>query len=77
VPGGKLITLEFVPNEDRVTPPIPTSFSMMTLGLTPVGDAYTFGEHRAMLLESGFCETRLVAVPRSPQHLVIRKAARP
>ena len=74
VPGGRLFTLEFVPNEDRVTPPIPASFSMMMLGLTPAGDAYTFGEHRDMLLEAGFSDARLVAVPRSPQQLVISRA---
>src|SRR6185312_1568283 len=26
-PGGRAATLEFVPNEDRVSPPIPASFS--------------------------------------------------
>ena len=75
VPGGKLITLEFVPNEDRVTPPIPASFSMMMLGVTPAGDAYTFGEHREMLREAGFSDARLLDVPRSPQQLVISKSA--
>ena len=77
VPGGKLIILEFVPNDDRVTPPIPASFSMMMLGLTPAGDAYTFAEHRDMLLEAGFSNARIVAVPRSPQQLVISESARP
>ncbi len=30
-PEGRLITLEFVPNEDRVSPPIPASFSLTML----------------------------------------------
>lgn len=46
-PNGRLMTLEFVPNEDRVSPPIPASFSMMMLGLTPAGDVYTASEHKA------------------------------
>src|SRR5215469_463956 len=36
-PGGRLFILEFVPNPDRVTPPVPASFSLMMLGLTPEG----------------------------------------
>src|SRR5512146_1295601 len=30
-PGGKAATLEFVPNEDRVSPPMPAAFSMTML----------------------------------------------
>jgi len=70
-PEGRLITLEFVPNEDRVTPPIPATFSLMMLGLTPGGDAYTGTEHQEMLREAGFSTCRLVPVPQSPQHLIV------
>ena len=40
--GGRAVTLEFVPNEDRVTPPEVAGFSMVMLVGTPAGDAYTF-----------------------------------
>jgi len=70
-PKGRVITLEFVPDEDRVSPPIPASFSMMMLGLTPAGDAYTASEHLEMAREAGFPEARLVAIPHSPQQLII------
>jgi len=70
-PEGRLITLEFVPNEDRVTPPIPATFSLMMLGLTPGGDAYTGREHQDMLRAAGFSGFRLVPVPQSPQHLIV------
>src|SRR5204863_9150698 len=40
--GGRAVTLEFVPNEDRVTPPDQAAFSLNMLALTPGGDAYTF-----------------------------------
>ena len=33
-PGGKAITLEFVPNPDRVSPPVPAAFSMVMLANT-------------------------------------------
>ena len=39
--GGRALTLEFVPNEDRISPPEAAGFSMMMLAGTPSGDAYT------------------------------------
>ena len=53
-PGGRVVVLEFVPNEDRVTPPMAARFSLSMLALTPGGDAYTFNELSSMLEESGF-----------------------
>lgn len=53
-PGGRVATVEFVPNDDRVTPPFPAAFSMMMLGGTPSGDAYTFEELRQMFANAGF-----------------------
>ena len=41
-PGGKAVTLEFMPNEDRVTPPAAAAFSLNMLVGTDAGDAYTF-----------------------------------
>jgi ubiquinone/menaquinone biosynthesis C-methylase UbiE len=40
--AGRAVALEFVPNEDRISPPEAAGFSMMMLGGTPSGDAYTF-----------------------------------
>jgi hypothetical protein len=70
-PGGVLITLEFVPNQDRVSPPIPASFSMMMLGLTPAGDAYTNEQLSRMMSEAGFGRNELIPVPQSPQHILV------
>lgn len=70
-PNGVLITLEFIPNADRVSPPIPATFSLMMLGLTGSGDAYTFAELDQLLLSQGFTRNELLPVPGSPQHLVI------
>jgi 2-polyprenyl-3-methyl-5-hydroxy-6-metoxy-1,4-benzoquinol methylase len=47
-PGGRAATLEFVPNEDRVSPPMPAAFSMTMLTSTAAGDAYTLSELTAM-----------------------------
>ena len=53
-PGGRAVTLEFVPNDDRVTPPEAATFSMIMLGSTPHGDAYTFAEFERMFSNAGF-----------------------
>ena len=70
VPGGRIALLEFVPNEDRVSPPVPASFAMMMLGSTPSGDAYTFAELRGMLEQAGFSAAAQTALPMSPETLV-------
>ena len=44
-PGGQVLILEFVPNDDRVSPPVPAMFSLTMLGSTPKGDAYTLAEY--------------------------------
>lgn len=53
-PGGVAATLEFVPNEDRISPPMPASFALMMLASTASGDAYTFTELERMHREAGF-----------------------
>ncbi|MCI0486279.1 MAG: methyltransferase domain-containing protein, partial [Blastocatellia bacterium] len=42
--SGRVITLEFIPDEDRISPPPPAMFSLMMLSGTPAGDAYTFSD---------------------------------
>ncbi len=63
-PGGRAVALEFVPNEDRVSPPTAANFSLMMLASTPAGDAYTFPELAPMFRRAGF--TRCENVPLTP-----------
>jgi ubiquinone/menaquinone biosynthesis C-methylase UbiE len=74
-PGGRLVTLEFVPNEDRVSPPAPAAFALSMLLQTPAGDAYTESELRRMLDSAGFNSHEVVAVPKSPQKVIVSYAA--
>jgi SAM-dependent methyltransferase len=60
-PGGRAAALEFVPNEDRVSPPAAASFSMVMLTTTASGDAYTFRELEGMYREAGY--ERIAAHP--------------
>jgi hypothetical protein len=73
-PGGRAATLEFVPNEDRVSPPMPAAFSMTMLTTTAAGDAYTFSELNAMYEEAGFTGTKAHAIPHSPHTIVMGSA---
>ncbi len=70
-PGGKAITLEFVPNEDRVTPPTAAAFSLIMLANTDKGDAYTFAEYEKMFRNAGFAKSTLHPVPEMPQQVIV------
>ena len=58
-PGGRAAILEFIPNDDRVTPPTAAAFSMIMLVNTPSGDAYTFAEIASMAKNAGFPRVEL------------------
>jgi cyclopropane fatty-acyl-phospholipid synthase-like methyltransferase len=51
---GLALGVEFVPNEDRVTPQIPAMFAFWMLATTPGGDAYTASELDEMARRAGF-----------------------
>ena len=70
-PGGRAAALEFVPNEDRVTPPMAASFSMTMLASTHSGDAYTYRELEAMYRGAGFDEVTAHPVPSGPHTVVV------
>ena len=65
------MTLEFVPNEDRISPPEPAAFSLVMLVMTPSGDAYTFAELQRMLAAAGFTKSELHELPPSIHRVVI------
>jgi len=70
-PGGKAATLEFVPNEDRVSPPTPAGFALTMLTTTASGDAYTFSELRAMHEAASYKDVKAHPIPMSPHTIVI------
>ncbi len=72
-PGGHAMTLEFVPNADRISPPVHATFAMMMLGHTRAGDAYTFAEHESMFAEAGFASTTMHELQQSPERLLISR----
>jgi len=66
-----VVTLEFIPNEDRVSPPIHASFSMVMLGTTPHGDAYTFSEYDRMFRNAGFARNEMRELTPLPQRVIV------
>ena len=72
-PAGRVVVLEFVPNPDRVSPPIPARFSLTMLSGTPSGDAYTFAELRQQLESAGFSDVSAHALPTPQTVLLARK----
>jgi 2-polyprenyl-3-methyl-5-hydroxy-6-metoxy-1,4-benzoquinol methylase len=69
-PAGIAVTPEFIPNEDRISPPRDAMFSMQMLG-TPAGDAYTFSELEKMFRNAGFARSELRELTPFPQRLVV------
>jgi 2-polyprenyl-3-methyl-5-hydroxy-6-metoxy-1,4-benzoquinol methylase len=70
-PGGRCVTLDFVPNEDRVSPPAAASFAMMMLGSTAVGDAYPFSQYERMFENAGFVSSVSHTLEKSPGTLIV------
>jgi 2-polyprenyl-3-methyl-5-hydroxy-6-metoxy-1,4-benzoquinol methylase len=68
---GKVITVDLIPNDDRVTPPTAARFAMVMLATTHAGDAYTFAEYREMFRNAGFARSTLRAVPDMPNQLLV------
>ena len=71
--GGSVATLEFVPNEDRVSPPMPAAFSLTMLTSTAAGDAYTFSELSEMHKLAGFHDVTAHPIPMSPHTIVMAR----
>src|SRR5216683_2124090 len=70
-PGARAVTLEFVPNEDRVTPAVAAKFSLTMLAGTDHGDAYTFPEYEKMFRNAGFSSSTIHPIPPAPEQVIL------
>lgn len=68
--SGIAIAPEFIPNEDRISPPRDAAFSMQMLG-TPAGDAYTYSELERMFRNAGFARSEMHELSPFPQRLIV------
>ena len=72
--GGTAAIVEFVPNDDRISPPDGALFAMRMLGTTPSGDAYTLAELDRMLREAGFGPSNAHSLAPAVQQLITAPA---
>lgn len=70
-PGGRTITLEFVPNPDRVSPASTAGFALIMLASTVRGDAYTFAEYEKVFAKAGFTRSEFHQLPPTNQQAVV------
>jgi 2-polyprenyl-3-methyl-5-hydroxy-6-metoxy-1,4-benzoquinol methylase len=69
--GGRAFTLEFIANEDRMSPSLASVFSMMMLGTTPAGEVYTFSDLEKMSLRAGYSRAELKGIPPAMERVVV------
>ncbi len=65
------MTLDFIPDPERVSPPAAALFSLAMLATTPRGEAHTFADYEAMFRNAGFIRSELHALPPTPQRVVV------
>jgi 2-polyprenyl-3-methyl-5-hydroxy-6-metoxy-1,4-benzoquinol methylase len=71
--NGCVATLEFVPNEDRVSPQQTAAWAINMLATTRSGDAYTFAEYERMFRHAGFRSNELLRFPAGPQSVILSR----
>jgi ubiquinone/menaquinone biosynthesis C-methylase UbiE len=69
--GGRAITLDFIPEPDRITPPSVAVFALTMLATTAHGDAYTFAEYQQVFAKAGFLRSEFHALPPTMQQAVV------
>ncbi len=70
-PGGAAFAIDFVPNEDRISPSVPAMFAFWMLASTPSGDAYTVADLDTMARAAGFGTVSARALAPTPETLVV------
>lgn len=70
---GYVATIDFVPNEDRVSPPPSASFALVMLATTAKGDAYRFSDYDRMCKAAGLANNTMTALLPTAQTLIVSK----
>ncbi|HEY3296082.1 MAG TPA: methyltransferase [bacterium] len=71
-PRGQVVVVDFVMDEDRITPPFGTFFSLNMLVGTEAGDTYTEPEIRSWLQDAGLSAIARKDTPFGPSMLMGR-----
>src|SRR6185503_7202008 len=74
-PGGRVAIVEWIPNDDRISPPVPALFAMTMLLSTPSGSTYTASELAELLADAQFGPPQIVPLIPTPLTLALSRAA--
>ena len=69
--SGKLYALEFVPNEDRISPRFVAGFDLHMLRQTPAGDTYTAAEYKEIFAAAGLEVTAVTPLTGTAYTVII------
>ena len=70
-PGGRVLTMDFIPEPDRVSPPSAATFALTMLATTASGDAYTFAEYEQAFSRADFRRSEFHPLPPTTQQVVV------
>ncbi len=70
-PSGRVVLIDFVPNDDRISPDPDAAFALTMLATTASGDAYTFREFTRMLQDAGFRHVRQLDMGDLPRWVIV------
>ncbi|MGG7576446.1 SAM-dependent methyltransferase [Rhizobium sp. Nf11,1] len=68
---GRIVAVDFVPNEDGVSPPFPAAFSWEMLASTPAGQAYKQSELTEMAKLAGLARVTVKSMPPTPASVIL------
>jgi ubiquinone/menaquinone biosynthesis C-methylase UbiE len=70
-PRGQACAIDFVPDEDRVSPPMQAMFAFLMLATSPGGDAYTPTDLDEIAKAAGFLRATARPLRPTPQSLIM------
>jgi SAM-dependent methyltransferase len=70
-PGGRVAIVEWVTDDDRISPPAAALFTMTMLFTTPAGTTYTAAELAVMLADAGFAPPAVIPLAPTPMTLLL------
>jgi 2-polyprenyl-3-methyl-5-hydroxy-6-metoxy-1,4-benzoquinol methylase len=73
-PRGQVCAIDFVPDEDRVSPPMQAMFAFLMLATSPGGDAHTLSDYDKIAKAAGFRGATARPLRPTPQSLIMFEA---
>ena len=70
-PNGRVISLQWTPEDDRLSPAACAQLALTLLATTPHGDVYTYRELDRMFLRTQFVRSEMLDLPPSLQRVVV------